>query len=136
MKRQSALFFVCSIVVTLLISDVPAQPTRSQEGQMKFTEHPGTIKMIDAFDGSIRTKKAEDAPDAQRFVYLDATGAEIRSTDQAAERIPIVEVQMIPTDGEGKLVSKEGASTIRILEYGPNKRLLRSTVMARSAPRK
>jgi hypothetical protein len=103
---------------------------------MKFTEHPGTIKMIDAFDGSIHTKKAEDAPDAQRFVYLDATGAEIRSADQAAERIPIVEVQMIPTDGEGKLVSKERASTIRILEYGPNKRLLRSTVMSRNAPRK
>lgn len=95
----------------------------------QFTPHPGTIRMIDEFDGSVRIVKAEDVPERRRFVYLDDHGREVDSAEEAVERIPIVEVRMTPTDGKGNLVPKDRAQLIRIAEFGPEGRRLRTTTM-------
>jgi hypothetical protein len=95
----------------------------------QFPPHPGTIRMIDEFDSSVSISKAEDTPERHRFVYLDDHGREVDSADEAAERIPIVEVRMTPTDGKGNLVPKDRAQLIRITEFGPEGRRLRTTTM-------
>jgi hypothetical protein len=95
----------------------------------QFAQHPGTIRMIDESDGSVHVMKAEDAPERRRFVYLDDHGREVDSAEEAFERIPIVEVRMTPTDGKGNLVPKDRAQLIRITEFGPEGRRLRSTTM-------
>ena len=88
--------------------------------------------MIDDYDKSVRLVKAEEVPIEHRFVYFDKAGHEIPANDATAvERIPIVEVRMTPTDGDGHLVPKEQASMIRINEIGPEKRPLRSTTMTK-----
>jgi hypothetical protein len=101
-----------------------------------FPPHPGTIRMMDEFDHSVELVKAETVPDRHRFVYLNDKGIEVDSAEQAAERIPIVEVRMVPTDGKGNLVPKDKAQMIRITEFGPEGRRLRSTTMVpNSSPR-
>ncbi len=95
----------------------------------QFPPHPGTIAMIDDSDGSVRIEKADETPERHRFVYLDKAGIEVDSADKAVERIPIVEVRMTPTDGDGHIVSKANARLIQIKEFGPKHRLLRSTTM-------
>ncbi len=95
----------------------------------QFAPHPGTIRMIDEFDGSVRIVKAEDVPERRRFVYLDDHGREVDTAEEAVERIPIVEVRMTPTDGKGNLVPKDRAQLIRIAEFGPEGRRLRTTTM-------
>ena len=112
------------------IADMHGQ-SKSQGGQAmkQFTLHPGTIRMIDTYDGSVRVVKADETPELHRFVYLDEAGIEVSSASQALERVPIVEVQMTPTDEEGNLVPKDRAQLIRIKEFGAKQRLLRSTTM-------
>lgn len=100
----------------------------------EFPPHPGTIRMVDMYDGSVRTVAAEETPEAHRFVYFDQAGAEVSSASQATERVPIVEVQMTPTDGKGHLTSKDHAELIRIKEFGPKHRLLRTTTMTPQKP--
>jgi hypothetical protein len=100
----------------------------------QFAPHPGTIRMIDESDGSVRTVKADETPEERRFVFLDKDGKEIDSAEHAVERIPIVEVRMTPTDGKGNLVPKDRAQLIRIKEFGPEGRLMRSTTMTPNKP--
>jgi len=100
----------------------------------QFAPHPGTIWMIDESDGSVRSVKADEVPERHRFVYLDKNGKETDSVEHAVERIPIVEVRMTSTDGNGSLVPKDRAQLIRIKEFGPKKRLLRSTTMTQNKP--
>jgi hypothetical protein len=100
----------------------------------QFPPHPGTIRTIDEYDGSERISKAEETPERHRFVYLDGKGREVDSAEDAAERIPIVEVRMTPTDGKGNLVPKDRAQLIRIVEFGPEGRRLRSTTMTPNKP--
>jgi hypothetical protein len=109
---------------------------KSKGGQVmaQFPPHPGTIAMIDESDGSVRIEKADETPEHHRFVYLNKAGVEVDSADQAIERIPIVEVRMTPTDGDGHIVSKDHARLIRIKEFGPEHRLLRSTTMTAGKP--
>lgn len=91
--------------------------------------HPGQIKMVEEHDGSVRMLDASTVPDRQRFVYLDVNGIEVDSPDKAVSRIPIIEVRMFSTDGEGHLVPKSRAKKLRIIEMGPDHRVLRSTVL-------
>ena len=100
----------------------------------QFAPHPGTIRMIDESDGSVRVVKAEDAPERQQFVYLDKDGREVDSAAEAVDRIPVVEVRLAPTDGKGNLVPKDRAELIRIREFGPAGRLLRNTTMTPNKP--
>lgn len=88
--------------------------------------------MIDDFNDTVRIEMAEDVPERHRFVYLGNDGGEVDSVDDAVERIPIIEVRMTPTDGEGHLVPKDRARMIRIKEFGPHGRLLRTTTMTKN----
>ncbi len=98
-----------------------------------FASHPGTIRSFDGDTKEIRIAKAEEVPIKHRFVYLDRDDHEVEATDtNAVERIPIVEVRMTPTDGKGNIVPRKQAKKMEIIEYGPDHRFLRSTLMFRN----
>jgi hypothetical protein len=86
--------------------------------------------MVDLSTGTAREVPFLEAPERQRFVYLK-DGVETSNVDVATERIPIVEVQMMPLDKLGNIVPKEKAALIRIKEFGPNKRPLRSSTLVK-----
>lgn len=96
---------------------------------MKFPPHPGTIKMVDLSTGTAKEVPYEQAPERSRFVYLNKDGSEASDPEKAVERVPIVLVEMMPTDGHGHLVPRDEATMIRIQEFGPNRRPLRSTTL-------
>jgi hypothetical protein len=130
MTRRRAIAMLSAVTTFTASSCMYGQSKSKGDKKMKqFAPHPGTIRMIDESDNSVHLVKAEDAPDSRRFVLLDKKGIEVQDAEQAVERIPIVEVRMTPTDGKGNLVSKDKAQLIRIKEYGPEGRLLRSTTM-------
>jgi hypothetical protein len=93
------------------------------------TVHPPTIKMIDVAENSTREVRREDVPPKQQLVMLDRDGVETDDPSLAVERIPILQVRVLKLDAEGKLASSDNAVEMRILEYGPDDRLLRSTTM-------
>lgn len=98
-----------------------------------FTPHPGTIRSVDGDTKEIRIAKAEEVPIKHRFVYFDRDEHEVDATDtNAVVRIPVVEVRMTPTDGNGNIVPRKQAKKIEIIEYGPNHQFLRSTLMFRN----
>ncbi len=90
--------------------------------------HPGQIKMIEEFDGATRMVNASEVPETHRFMFLDAKGQET-DPQAAVSRIPIVVVKMFSTDGQGNLVPKKRAKQLRVLEFGPDGQVLRSTVL-------
>ena len=98
-----------------------------------FQPHPGLILSIvesgNAASNIVTLTPADEVPEEHQFVYLDAQGQEVASGKQAVERIPIVEVRMTAVDKMGKLVPAEQSQTMYIREYGPDKRILRSTTM-------
>lgn len=96
----------------------------------RFPEHPGTIVMVDRFYGTAREVPASEVPEPERFVYLQ-DGVETDDPAAATERLPIVRVETIPTDGAGHLVPPESAATIRRMEFGPGRRALRSSLLVR-----
>lgn len=98
-----------------------------------LTPHPGVIRMIDDDTREVRVVNADKVPMRRRFVYLDRTGKELEATDtNATERVPIVEVRMTPTDGDGHVVPRAQARLIRIKESGPDNRVLRSTTLRKN----
>jgi hypothetical protein len=130
MTRRHA-FAIC--FTTASVAAAPAllgQKPKGDQKMTKFAPHPGTIRMIDESDGSVRIVQADKTPERHRFVYFDKAGIEVDPTEEAVERIPIIEVRMTPTDGKGNLVPKDRAQVVRIKEFGPEKRLLRSTTMS------
>ena len=100
----------------------------SSNNHMKHVTHPGTILYVNQGDGSIKRRPAEEVSENSRFVYL-IKGVETRSKEEADEIIPIVEVNLVPYDSEGKVVKPALAKTILVREFGPNHRELRSTKM-------
>ena len=106
--------------------------SRRKEGGRKmasFQQHPGVIKTLDVYSNTVTHVSVEDVPDERRFVYLK-DGVET-TPDEATERVPIVEVHILTLDEQGSLVSKEKATSIRIKEFGPDHRPLRSTLMVK-----
>ena len=95
------------------------------------TAHPGTIKMIDVYDRSTREVPFESVPPRQQFVMLDKDGIETHDAGLAVERIPIVQVRVLRLDATGALAPAHRTVEMRILEYGPDERLLRSTTMTK-----
>jgi hypothetical protein len=90
-----------------------------------FTPHPGTIVFRTAWNHSERTEQAARVPEANKFVYFEASGRETSNPVQAAARIPIVEVEMSSFDASGHLVEPAKAVRISISEYGPGHKFLR-----------
>lgn len=97
---------------------------------MAFPSHPGKIKVVDLSTNISRDVPFEEVPERGRFVYLKS-GLETADPLDATERVPIVEVEMLPLDRNGNIVSKDKATTIRIKEFGPNKRPLRNSTMVK-----
>ena len=95
-----------------------------------FPDHPGEIKMVDFFHQTSKTVLIEDVPENRRFVYLK-NGVETHDPDESTERVPILEVHMLSLDKTGNLVSPDIANMVRIGEFGPDMRPLRSTSMRR-----
>jgi len=106
------------------------QAQKGKKQSMILTSHPGKIKFVDLFTNTSWDVPVEDIPDRNRFVYLK-NGTETANQDDATERVPIVEVEMLPLDKEGNLVSKDKATTIQIREFGPNRQPLRSSTMVK-----
>jgi hypothetical protein len=100
------------------------------ELSMPFPEHPGQIKIVDLFRGTSKMTPIADVPESRRFVYLK-NGIETHDPSEATERVPIVEVRMLSLDERGNLVAPEIAYKVRIDEFGPDNRPLRSTIMRR-----
>lgn len=104
----------------------------TERGKLNMTEqpaHPGEIRMVDAYDKSIRLVSAAEVPNRQKFVMLDKQGVETSDPQLAVQYLPIVMARVLRLDAKGDLVPADRATQIRILEYGPDDRLLRSTLM-------
>ena len=133
--RNPSRIALAALALTLGCTNVPtsrAQPEAASRGvakAMPFAPHPGTIKMVDLSTGTSREVPYQSAPDRSRFVYLDSSGAETSNPDNAVERIPIVLVERMPLDAQGNLASGKDVARVRILEFGPNRRPLRSTTL-------
>ena len=95
----------------------------------ELSAHPGTIQMIDVHDQSSRLVPAATVPTRQQFVMLDKDGVETQDPKLATARVPIVLVRVLHLDAQGALVPPARAVQMRIMEYGPDGRLLRSTTM-------
>lgn len=134
MKYKALVFLSCLSIILFARTELLSQASPKKHRKMSyFMPHPGTIRMIDDDNQSVRIVKADDVPLRRRFVFLDKSGNEVEADDKSAvERIPIVEVQMTPTDGDGHVVPREQARLIRIKEFGPEKRPLRSVTMTKN----
>ena len=91
--------------------------------------HPGEIRMVDAYDKSVRLVPAAGVPTRQQFVMMDKDGVETNDPKLAVQYLPIIMVRILRLDAKGELTSAERAVQIRIMEYGHGERLLRSTLM-------
>jgi hypothetical protein len=133
--RNPSRIALAVLALTLGCIDAPAsraQPPAASKGAaqaMPFAPHPGTIKMVDLSTGTTREVPYQSAPERSRFVYLDKTGAETSNPEQAVERIPIVLVERMPLDAHGNLARGKDVARVRILEFGPDRRPLRSTTL-------
>jgi len=111
------------------------QNKNKQTKNMTDVKHPGTIKMTNVFENTTKEKSIKDIPETKWFAYLK-DGTETLDKEQATEIVPIVEVRMLSLDEKGNLVSTKEASTVKIKEYGPDERFLRSTTMIPNKKRK
>lgn len=92
--------------------------------------HPGTIRMVTAYDGKVEYKSIEGIPEKHVFVYLK-NGVEVRDREAADEVVPIIEVNMISWNANGQIVPPQEAVRMDIYEFGPERRVLRLTHMNR-----
>jgi len=134
MQWNSFVFVGLLALVTERAVENCGQHQSKQPHKMELlTPHPGVIRMIDDDTREVRVVNADEVPMRRRFVYLDRTGKELEATDtNATERVPIVEVRMTPTDGDGHVVPRAQARLIRIKESGPDNRVLRSTTLRKN----
>jgi hypothetical protein len=95
-----------------------------------FPDHPGTIRVVDAFRRTSQDSFVAGFPASAWFVYLK-DGVETSDPDQATERVPVVEVHVSGVDPKGDLVPAERAPTVRVEEFGPGRRPLRTTTVRR-----
>ena len=96
-------------------------------------EHPGTIRHVSAYDGKVEHKLIEGMPERHVFVYFK-NSLEVRDREAADEVVPIVEVEMISMNANGQFVPPQEAVRVDIYEFGPERRLLRTTHMMRHCP--
>jgi hypothetical protein len=95
-----------------------------------FPDHPGTIRVVDVFRRTSQDSLVAGFPAAGWFVYLK-DGVETDDPDLATERVPVVEVHVIGVGPKGNLVPTERALTVRVEEFGPGRRPLRTTTVCR-----
>lgn len=94
----------------------------------QFLPHPGKIKVVEFFSKTTEMKSPDEFPESGQFVYLK-NGVETYDPNEATERIPIVEVHVLPLNDQGNLVDPKDATSMIIKQFGPEQRPLRSTTM-------
>lgn len=99
----------------------------SNVAQITFPTHPGKVVFRSAWDHGEKTVPANEIPDVNKFVYYDAAGSVTSDTAHAIKRVPILEVNMVSLDKDGKLINPKNAVSITVTEYGPNHHELRHT---------
>jgi len=128
--RRHLLTWVAAAAAPLFACAPAERGKKGKQSVTDFPPHPGTIRMTDEFAGTVREVPAAEVPEPNRFVYLK-NGVETADAKNADERIPIVEVRMMPLDANGNLVSRDKAAKIVIQEYGPGQRPLRRSTMVK-----
>jgi hypothetical protein len=108
---------------------MPAEPQVTKVASMTQPEHPGTIRIENVAAKTVEVVPYDSVPPRQQFVMLDANGVETNNPGEAKQRVPIVHVRVIMLDEKGQHARPEDARSMQILEYGPDERLLRSTIM-------
>lgn len=92
------------------------------------TVHPGFVTFETVATAEIRRASIEEIPEEKRFVYFK-DGKVVDNDELADEAVPIVKVRLVSTDMDGNLVEPSLAQQIDIIEFGPEGRRLRSTLM-------
>lgn len=129
LSSRTAIVTMMGVALTLCACTIPAEPQVKKVASMTQSEHPGTIRIENVSAKTVEIVPYDSVPQRQQFVMLDANGVETNNPGEAKERVPIVYVRVIMLDEKGQHARPEYASSMQILEYGPNERFLRSTIM-------
>ena len=90
-------------------------PPGAQDPQLP---HPGTIAAKYDWNGSTELWTVSDLPDSFIFRCFDKSGKPTQRAN-AAWCIPVVEVETVSVDENGKPVAPKDADSVSISEYGP-----------------
>jgi len=98
--------------------------------------HQGTILVKNISDKTQHIFDIHGAPIEAQFVFFK-NGREVSYNDQYDEAVPIVEIELTSRDKNGKIVQfpKVAAQTIETKEYGPERRLLKTTIVDTTSPK-
>ncbi len=89
-------------------------------------QHPGKIIIKNLGDKSTRELGSGDVPISGKFVFYK-DGKEVLYPGEFDEAVPIVEVELIPTDQDGNIILPQSVSAFQTKEYGEGHKLLRSS---------
>ena len=90
-----------------------------------FAPHPGRIVQHYKWNGKDESVSASEVPDSVKFIYYDASGQQTADTSAAQYRVPVVEIDIVTLDRDGKSDDPEHAVHLFMTEYGPGHRELR-----------
>lgn len=93
--------------------------------------HPGTIVVRYAWNGSTQTRRAQDFSEGFAFRCADAHG-EPAERAHAAWCVPVVEIESLSVDANGRAVAPADAARIESTAYGPGHRFLDHTTAMRA----
>jgi hypothetical protein len=88
--------------------------------------HPGTIAAKYYWNDSTETWTVSDLPESFIFRCFDKNGERAQRAD-AAWCIPVVEVETVSVDENGKPVAPKDADSVSISEYGPGHTFIEHT---------
>jgi hypothetical protein len=108
----------------------PERRPSKEPAMTRFPDHPGTVLVEDLFRKTSQVTPVAEIPESRRFLYLK-NGVATHDPAEATERVPIVEVHVLSVDANGNLAPAEQAHTVRIKEFGPGRRPLRSMTLHR-----
>ncbi|MDR5834053.1 hypothetical protein [Caballeronia sp. LZ034LL] len=100
-------------------SDFPGAQDASQP-------HPGTITMKYEWNGTSKELRASDYQDSFIFYCFDNEGKRAER-NAAAWCVPIVEIETVSADKDGKPAEPRVAEYIEITQYGPGHKFLKHT---------
>ncbi len=132
--RSGALAIACALSVTAGCTQVnpEVKETRKDAAMKQPLTHPGKIRFWTMFDKSFKDQAITDIPLDKQWVYFDKLGQETSDITKAASAVPVLEVKMFSFDAKGDLVAPDVASSLLILEFGPEERQLRSLRMQKN----
>ncbi|MGS0892657.1 hypothetical protein ACVBGC_08930 [Burkholderia stagnalis] len=93
--------------------------------------HPGTIVIHHAWNGSTETRCARDFPAGFAFRCVDSHG-EPAERARASRCVPVVEIETVSVDADGRPAAPADAAVIESSAYGPGHRFLDHTTLGRT----